>query len=107
MGKPDKGALYGSILIIIMNCVQSYLEALPILYYTSVSLGAVIIIYNLLLVARGVTRLFESRLRLSERYGKSSWALVTGSSEGRVSFRQELARNSPCSSREKGSISSY
>lgn len=64
-----------------MNCIQSYLvETLPILYHTAVILGAVIIFYNLLIIARGALRLFEARLPLAERYGKATWALVTGSS---------------------------
>lgn len=64
-----------------MNCIQSYLvDTLPILYYASVSLGLLIISYNIFLVARGAVRLFESRIRLGERYGEGTWALVTGSS---------------------------
>ena len=56
------------------------MDTLPILYYASVSLGLVIMIYNLFVVGRGAVRLFERRTQLAERYGKGSWALVTGSS---------------------------
>lgn len=69
-----------------MNCIQSYLvETLPLLYYASVSLGLVIMLYNLFIMARGAVRLLQPKIRLSERYGKGSWALVTGSSEGALS----------------------
>lgn len=69
-----------------MNCIQSYLvETLPLLYYASVSLGLVIMLYNLFIMARGAVRLMQPKIRLSERYGKGSWALVTGSSEGALS----------------------
>lgn len=64
-----------------MNCIQSYLvETLPLIYYASVSLGLVIMLYNLFIMVRGAVRLLQPKIRLSERYGKGSWALVTGSS---------------------------
>jgi len=55
----------------------------PALYYVTVFIGFTTILSYVWTILKGMVRLiFQRRLKLIERYGKGSWVLVTGSSDG-------------------------
>jgi hypothetical protein len=67
------------------TAAHSVLVYTPALYYLTIFFGFTTLFSYLWTVLRGFVRLiFQRRLKLADIYGKDSWVLVTGSSDGKM-----------------------
>ncbi len=71
--------------------IQGYIiTSAPNIYYGVTALGAIFVLFRLFIMLRGILRVFiRKKQHFSKVYGDKSWVLVTGSSQGTLTFLKE------------------